>query len=261
MDLGIAGRVALVTAASSGLGRAMAVALAAEGVNVAVTGRDEERLAATVAACAEHGVSALALAWDLADHGRAAEVAAHVARDLGPVDILVNNTGGPPPTPALGQDIGLWQDHYASMVLPVIALTDAVVPGMRERGWGRIITSTSSGAIAPIPNLGISNTLRASLHSWSKTLAREVAADGVTANVIVPGRVATPRTDSLDRARAEREGRTVAEVEADARATIPAGRYGRPEEYGAVAAFLSSRQAAYVTGTAVRVDGGHLPTA
>ncbi|MEU3310841.1 SDR family oxidoreductase [Nocardiopsis sp. NPDC006832] len=260
MDLGITGRVALVTAASSGLGRAMALALAAEGVKVAVTGRDSERLRATVDACRATGVEAVGIEWDLAEHGRAREVAERVAADLGPVDILVNNTGGPPPTPALGQEPALWRDMYAAMVLPVIELTDSVVGGMRERGWGRIITSTSSGPIAPIPNLGVSNTLRASLHSWSKTVATEVAADGVTANVIVPGRIATPRVDSLDRARAEREGLSVEEAQAKGRASIPAGRYGDPAEYGAVAAFLASRQAAYVNGSVIRVDGGQVPS-
>lgn len=260
MDLGIAGRVALVTAASSGLGRAMALALAAEGVRVAVTGRDQGRIQETVDACREHGVDALGITWDLAEHGRAREVVDQVVDGLGPVDILINNTGGPPPTPALGQEPGLWQDMYAAMVLPVIELTDAVVGGMRERGWGRIITSTSSGPIAPIPNLGVSNTLRASLHSWSKTVAGEVAADGVTANVIVPGRIATPRVDSLDRARAEREGLSVAQAQERGRASIPAGRYGEPAEYGAVAAFLASRQAAYVTGSVMRVDGGQIPS-
>ncbi|SIO84070.1 SDR family oxidoreductase [Nocardiopsis sp. JB363] len=260
MDLGIAGRVALVTAASSGLGRAMALALAAEGVKVAVTGRDSERLRATVDACRATGVAAMGIEWDLAEHGRAGEVADRVAADLGPVDILINNTGGPPPTTALGQDPALWRDMYAAMVLPVIELTDAVVGGMRERGWGRIITSTSSGPITPIPNLGVSNTLRASLHSWSKTVANEVAADGVTANVIVPGRIATPRVDSLDRARAERDGSSLEEAQAKARASIPAGRYGDPAEYGAVAAFLASGQAAYVTGSVIRVDGGQVPS-
>src|SRR5699024_8317130 len=130
MDLGIAGKVALVTAASSGLGRAMAVALAAEGVNVAVTGRNEERLEATVRACTEHGVRSTSLVWDLAEHERADEVARSVADELGPVDILVNNTGGPPPTPVQGQDPQLWRDQYDSMVLPVVRLTDAVVGGM-----------------------------------------------------------------------------------------------------------------------------------
>ncbi|MGW5875984.1 SDR family oxidoreductase [Nocardiopsis terrae] len=260
MDLGIAGKVALVTAATSGLGRAVAVALAAEGVRVAVTGRDEERLDAAVAACRAHGADAVGVSWDLAEHGRAGEVVSRVVDELGPVDILVNNTGGPPPTTALGQRPGLWQDMYAAMVLPVIGLTDAVVGGMRERGWGRIITSTSSGPIAPIPNLGVSNTLRASLHSWSKTVANEVAADGVTANVIVPGRIATPRVESLDRARAERSGLPLEQVREQARGSIPAGRYGDPEEYGAVAAFLASRQAAYVNGSVIRVDGGQIPS-
>jgi 3-oxoacyl-[acyl-carrier protein] reductase len=260
MDLGIAGKVALVTAASSGLGRAMAVALAAEGVRVAVTGRNEERLDATVAACRAHGVDAVGIGWDLAEHGRAGEVVARVVDELGPVDILVNNTGGPPPSTALGQSPQLWEDMYASMVLPVIGLTDAVVGGMRVRGGGRIITSTSGGPIAPIPNLGVSNTLRASLHSWSKTIAGEVAADGVTANVIVPGRIATPRVESLDRARAEREGLPLEQVQRQSRAAVPAGRYGDPDEYGAVAAFLAGQQAAYVNGSIIRVDGGQIPS-
>ncbi|MBE3002104.1 SDR family oxidoreductase [Nocardiopsis sp. HNM0947] len=260
MDLGIAGKVALVTAASSGLGRAMAVALAAEGVHVAVTGRNEERLKATVQACAEHGVRTMSLAWDLAEHDRAEEVAARVAGELGPIDILVNNTGGPPPTPVQGQDPQLWQDQYGSMILPVVRLTDAVIGGMRERGWGRVITSTSSGPITPIPNLGLSNTLRASLHAWSKTLSNEVAADGLTVNVIVPGRIATPRVESLDRAQAERQGVAVEEAAEKNRAAIPAGRYGDPAEFGAVAAFLAGQQSGYVTGSVMRVDGGQIPS-
>ena len=145
----------------------------------------------------------------------------------------------------------LWTDRVS-----VIAITDAVLPGMRARKWGRVITSTSAGVIAPIPNLGLSNTLRAALHGWSKTLAREVAADGVTCNVIVPGRIATDRITFLDGERAKREGKSIGEVEAANAATIPIGRLGDPTEYGAVAAFLASAPAAYVTGAVVRVDGG-----
>lgn len=145
------------------------------------------------------------------------------------------------------------------MVLSVIAITDRVVPGMRERGWGRIVTSTSSGVIAPIPGLGLSNALRSTLIGWSKTLATEVAPDGVTANVVVPGRVATDRTAFLDESKAQRQDRPVEDVTAESIGTIPAGRYGDPREYGQVVAFLASAPAAYVTGSVVRVDGGQIP--
>ena len=142
----------------------------------------------------------------------------------------------------------------------MIAITDRVLPGMRERRWGRIITSTSSGIIAPIPNLAMSNALRLSLVGWSKTLAREVAAEGITVNIILPGRIATDRLSFLDEQRAKREGRPVEEVERESRTSIPAGRYGEPAEYGDVAAFLASARAGYITGATIRVDGGLIPS-
>ena len=142
------------------------------------------------------------------------------------------------------------------MVLSVIALTDRVLPSMRQRKWGRIITSTSSGVVAPIPNLGISNALRLSLVGWSKTLAREVGGDGITTNIVLPGRIATPRITFLDEQKARREGRAVEEIAAESVASIPVGRYGRPEEYADVVAFLASERAAYVTGSVIRIDGG-----
>jgi 3-oxoacyl-[acyl-carrier protein] reductase len=142
------------------------------------------------------------------------------------------------------------------MVLSVIAITDRVLPGMKARGWGRILTSTSSGVISPIANLAISNALRLSLVGWSKTLAREVGKDGITANVIVPGRIATARVAALDTAKAKREGRSAEEVAAESQGTIPLGRYGKPEEYADVVAFLASERATYITGSIVRVDGG-----
>ena len=131
---------------------------------------------------------------------------------------------------------------------------------MRARKWGRIITSTSSGVIAPIPNLGLSNALRIALVGWSKTLAREVGADGITANIVLPGRIATPRISFLDEQKAQREGRPLAEVQAESLAAIPAGRYGEPPEYGDMVAFLASARAGYITGSTIRVDGGYVPS-
>ena len=260
MDLGIKGKTALVLAASRGLGQAMACALAREGVHVAVTGRNAEGLAQTVKMIESVGGKALALNWDLADLNAIDGHVQMVESQLGPIDILINNTGGPPPTTASGQDPQLWQKSFQEMVLSLMKITDRVLPGMRERGWGRIITSTTSGAIAPIRNLAISNTLRAALLAWSKTLAAEVAADGVTVNVIMPGRIATDRLRQLDEARAKRENITYDAVVSASLKMIPAGRYGDPKEYGDTAAFLASQNASYITGSVIRVDGGQVPS-
>ena len=142
------------------------------------------------------------------------------------------------------------------MFLSLVDITNAFLPGMRERGWGRVLVTSSSGIVQPIPGLGISNTLRGALLGWAKTLAGEVAADGVTVNTILPGRIHTDRVDQIDAAAAERQGKTVADVVKASLATIPGGRYGTVEEYAAVAAFLVSARASYVTGSVVRVDGG-----
>jgi 3-oxoacyl-[acyl-carrier protein] reductase len=256
MDLGLNGKTALVLGGGGGLGRAIARSLGGEGVAVAVADIDAKSVADTRAVLETSGGRSLGLVWDLAD---LSQIEAHVARiedALGPVDILVNNTGGPPPTPATGQDPALWTKQFQSMVLSVITITDRVLPKMRARRWGRVITSTSSGVVAPIANLGISNALRLSLVGWSKTLAREVGPDGITANIILPGRIATDRIRFLDEAKARRDGRTVAEVAAESTGAIPLGRYGKPEEYADVVTFLASDRAAYLTGSVIRVDGG-----
>ncbi len=256
MDLGLKNKTALVLAGGGGLGRAIAVAVAGEGAKVAVAGIGAKSIAGTESALAAIGGKSIGLIWDLSDLAQIDGHVSKIERELGPVDILVNNTGGPPPTPASGQDPALWSRHFQAMVLSVIAVTDRVLPNMRARHWGRVITSTSSGVVSPIPNLAISNTLRLSLVGWSKTLAREVAKDGITANIILPGRIATDRTKFLDEAKAKREGRSVDDVAAESTGNIPAGRYGKPEEYGDVVAFLSSERAAYITGSVIRVDGG-----
>jgi 3-oxoacyl-[acyl-carrier protein] reductase len=260
MNFGLQGKTALVLAGGGGLGRAIAKSLAGEGANIAVAGRGADSIAGTQAALAEIGGKSMGLVWDLADLSQIDGNVAKIEQQLGPVDILVNNTGGPPPTTASGQDTALWSKQFQAMVLSVIAITDRVLPNMRARHWGRIITSTSSGVEAPIPNLAISNALRLSLVGWSKTLASEVAKDGITANVVVPGRIATDRIKFLDQAKAKREGRSVDDVMAENAASIPIGRLGKPEEYGAMVAFLASEPAAYITGSIYRVDGGMIPS-
>ncbi|TCV98736.1 SDR family oxidoreductase [Biostraticola tofi] len=259
MDLQIAGKVALVCGAGSGLGRAMALALAAEGVTVAVTGRSREKLDQTVQLIERQRGKAQAWTLDLARPDEFDSVLHDIRRHAGPIGILVNNSGGPPPSTAAGVAPAVWQQQFNTMVSSLIQLTDQVLPDMRAAGWGRIITSTSSGVEAPIANLGISNTLRLALLGWSKTLAGEVASQGITANILVPGRIATDRVGQLDAARAGREGSSQEQVKANSIASIPVGRYGDPQEYGAAAAFLASQQAAYITGAVLRIDGGLIP--
>lgn len=260
MDLGLNGKVALVFGAGGGLGGAIARSLAREGAKLAIADINREALERTATALRRHTDHVLPLEWDLADLSLIEGKVSSIEASLGPVDVLVNNTGGPPPSPAFGQDPAVWTRHFQSMVLPVIAVTDRVLPGMRARKWGRIITSASSGVVAPIAHLAMSNSLRLSLVGWSKTLAREVGQDGITSNIVLPGRIATARIKFLDEQKATREGRPVSEVAAESCAAIPLGRYGNPDEYGNVVAFLASQQSAYVTGSVVRVDGGLIPS-
>lgn len=256
MDLKLKGKVALVLGAGGGLGSAIAVALAREGAKVAACDVNTQALADIGKLLQSQGAEHTCIALDLAQPAQFPSCLAQIEETLGPVSVLVNNSGGPPPSTASGVDASMWRSQFEAMVLSLITLTDLVLPQMRAQGWGRIITSSSSGVISPIPNLAISNALRLSLVGWSKTLAREVAADGITANIVLPGRIATARIEQLDRAKAQREGRSVQEVALESVASIPAGRYGRPEEYGQVVAFLASECASYINGSVVRVDGG-----
>ncbi|WP_067682527.1 SDR family oxidoreductase [Nocardia miyunensis] len=257
MDLGLDGKVALVLGAGGGLGGAIAKTLSREGVVLAISDINDDALAATAAGLAGESLS---VEWDLADLDAVPSNVSMIEEELGPVDILVNITGGPPPTLVSGQKQDLWSDQFRAMVLSVVAISDRVLPGMIERQWGRIITSTSSGVVSPIPNLGMSNALRLSLVGWSKTLASEVGRHGITSNIVVPGRIGTKRIAFLDDARAKRENRPAAEIAAESEASIPVGRYGDPQEYADTVAFLSSVKASYITGSIIRVDGGLVPS-
>lgn len=260
MDLGLKGKVALVMGAGGGLGSAIALALAREGAWIAACDVNTESLRTVGDQLAAQGARFMQVTMDLAQPELFAAQVARIEQELGTVSILLNNSGGPPPSLASGVPASTWRSHFDQMVLSLIALTDLVLPGMQRQGWGRVITSTSSGVVAPIPNLGLSNALRLALVGWSKTLARELAPSGITANVVLPGRIATKRIDQLDHAKAQREGRHVEAVVRESTDSIPAKRYGTPEEYGSVIAFLASAQASYITGSVIRVDGGLIPS-
>lgn len=250
MDLKIRGKRALVLGGNRGMGLAIARALAAEGVEISIAARDEIAL---MAAADEIG-GARTFPVDLADTGSLPAF----AESVGEIDILVNNTGGPPYGSAIGRDPVDWEESFRSMSVSVIRLTDLFLPAMRRNGWGRVLTVASTGAIQPIPVLGISNTLRAGLIAWSKSLAPEVAKDGVTVNVLMPGRVGTDRVHMTDEATAARENIDVEAVRQRSYAQIPMGRYAEPEEIAAVATFLCSAAASYVTGSVYRADGGYV---
>lgn len=255
MDLGLSGKRALVLSSSRGLGRGIAESLAAEGAQVMMTARSADRLQAAADAINAKGPGrAVTYVGELGPNVQAIYKAA--MEQLGGIDILVANTGGPPAGAALNVEPDKWTPQFEAMVVPVFRLAGLVLPQMRERGWGRILAVTSTGVVQPIPNLVISNALRSSIVGWSKTLASEVAAQGITVNVVLPGRIETDRIGELDQANAKAQSKSVEEISTAARATIPAGRYGRVQEFADVVCFLASERASYVTGTLTRVDGG-----
>ena len=243
MDFGIRGKVALVTGASRGLGFGIAQALAGEGAQVAVSSRSQDRIEEAAAQLGAHP-----FVHDSADLEAAPRLVGAVEGALGPIEILVTNTGGPPSNPdALSFGREQWEAAYRDLVLAPMALTERVVPGMRERGWGRIVNVSSSAVREPLPSLMLSNTHRAAMLAGFKTLARQLAADGITVNSILPGRFATERLYELSGGQEEAEA---------SGQEVPAGRLGTPEEFGTAAAFLCSEQAGYITGVALLLDGG-----
>ena len=250
LDLGLDNRVALVMAASSGLGRAVAVALAAEGARVAISSRSEENL---VDAAAEIGDGTRTFVADTTDLDQVAAIPEMVAAALGPVEILITNSGGPPLGGALEHGLEDWDRAYRSLVIAPRVLAAAVAPGMRQRGWGRIVNVGSSSTREPIPGLNLSNSHRMAAVGFLKTLSREVAADGITVNTVATGRFATKRIVA--------NAGSIEAAEEAAREQVPAARLGRPEEYGDLVAFLCSERAAYITGTVIPIDGGLLHSA
>jgi len=250
MDLGIEGRVALVMGASRGIGRGIAEALAREGVKVGMASRT---LADLDAVAADLGVATATFSADSLDLERLAELPAEIEERLGPVDILVVNTGGPPPGGALDHAEEQWLAAYRELVLAPRTLVEATVGGMRERGWGRVVNVASSSVREPIPGLALSNAHRMATVGLFKTLATELAPDGVTVNTVGTGKFATDRLASM-------YGSLEAAHE-HASKEVPAGRLGTPEEYGDLVAFLCSERAAYLTGAVIPLDGGLLRSA
>jgi 3-oxoacyl-[acyl-carrier protein] reductase len=257
MDLGLRGKVALVAAASRGLGRAVAHELAAEGAALAICARDGAALeSAAGGIAADTGADVLARAADVA---RADDIAAFVAAALarfGRVDVLVTNTGGPPSGPFDAHDVGAWRAAADTLLFAPLEFARRLLPGMRERRWGRILNVTSIAVKQPVDGLILSNSLRAAVTGWAKTLANEEAKHGITVNNLMPGHTDTDRVRALAESTAAREGIPLEQVRARRVREIPMGRLGTPREFAALAAFLASERASYITGTSIPVDGG-----
>src|SRR5580704_17217200 len=252
MDLGINGKVAVVAAASQGLGRACAQALANEGARVAILSRRPEELEKV----AKEIGAALPVACNLAVAADIEAAIEKVKEKLGPVSILVNNCGGPPAGTFDSITEKQWADAFEQVFLSALRLTRAVLPMMRAAKWGRVVNIVSSSVEQPIPGLIVSKAFRPALAGWAKTLSAEVAADNILVTYVAPRRSLTSRTEVLERAASEKTGRPIEEIRKGRLVDVPLKRYGTPEEFGAAVAFLASERASYITGSVVRVDGG-----
>lgn len=257
MDLGLRGKVALVAASSRGLGRAVAEELAAEGASLTMCARDKDRLRATAHEIeVKSAVPVLAVAADLSSKGEPERVVNTALERFGRLDILVANCGGPPSGPFEAFTAGQWEAATALILSSAVELTRFALPGMKEHSWGRILAITSIAAKQPVAGLVLSNSLRAAVTGFARTLANEVAGFGVTVNTILPGYTRTERVIELNEATAAREQLDPEEALARVEAEIPMGRLGEPREFAALAAFLVSERASYMTGQAIAVDGG-----
>lgn len=257
MDLGIKGKVALVTASSRGLGRAVAEELAEEGASLVLCARNESSLNETAAAIREStGATVIALAADVSDPTAIDRVWSRAQDEFGRVDILVTNAGGPPAGPFESHPQSAWTDALRLNFESVVNMTRAVLPGMKERHWGRIINITSIAVKQPVDNLILSNSVRAAVTGFARTLANEVASYGVTVNNVMPGYTRTDRIADLARSNADQRSMTTDAVIGAWESQIPMARLGTPKEFAAMVTFLASERASYTTGASIPVDGG-----
>ena len=257
MDLGLTGKVALVAAASKGLGRAIAQELAAEGASVAMCARGEDALERARAEIAEStGADVLAIAGDVSRASDVDNITRRTLEKFGRIDVLVTNAGGPPSGKFESLSPEMWQQAFDLTLMSVIRLASAVIPGMKERKWGRVINVTSIAVKQPVDGLMLSNSLRSAVTGFARTLANEVAPHGITVNNILPGYTRTERVEQLSDAAAKREGISREAALSKWESEIPMRRLGEPREFAALAAFLASERASYITGTSISVDGG-----
>ena len=256
MDLELRGRTALVCGASKGLGFAIAECLAEEGAFVGLLARNASTLAAAAERIKTKGGKAMPLEGDMGNWASIETALTKLRSAAGDPDILILNSGGPPAVDVARINAELWRAQFETMVLNQMRLTEALLPAMRGNHFGRVLSVSSTSIIEPFAALAISNSLRAALAGWLKTLASQVAADGVTVNLLLPGSFATERLDDLDRRAAKERGVPIAQIQEANIQDIPARRYGEPREFGLLATFLASPKAAYITGTALRIDGG-----
>ena len=259
MDLGLKGKVALVAGASKGLGFDVAKALAAEGASVSISSRDEKAIAGAAARIEkETGARVVSMAVDVRDKAAIERWIGNAADTLGGIDALMTNSGGPQAGPAISFDDQAWQDAAELLLFSTLRMIRTAVPHLEQRGGGAILVSTSSSVKEPIPNLGLSTVLRASVSALAKTLALELASKHIRVNQIIPGRIDTDRVRQLDDINAKQAGISADQAKGKAVAAIPMGRYGEADEFGRVGAFLLSNAASYMTGATVQVDGGQI---
>jgi 3-oxoacyl-[acyl-carrier protein] reductase len=257
MDLGLTGKVAMVASSSKGLGFGVARALAGEGALVSIASRSPDAVAeAAERITRDTGVETLATPVDVQNADHLAAWCDRTIQKFGGVDLLFVNTGGPPAGTALSFDDAAWVSAFELLVLSAVRMVRLTVPSMKTRGGGAIVMSTSSAVKEPIPNLALSNVIRASVAAMSKTLANELAADRIRVNHLMPGRINTDRVRHLDAIKSKNTGQPVDAIRAAFEKSVPLGRYGEPDEYGQAAAFLFSDAARYITGASLQVDGG-----